>query len=351
MSLDPDVEIAVVVEPATVHTVLAGAIGPPGPVGPPGGVVVDSWWTYALATAPPPKSGEIRTTPDPIVANTPTTIYLSSKDKDGLFWDSSVLLPDDELILRGTGGNLQRFTVTSVTTTVPGVDGYATIQATPTQVTGQIVKNANVEITFVRPPEPGPQGPQGPPGPEGPPGPTGPQGEQGIAPSNVVTGPASAPDNTVPRFDGSTGKQVQDSPLTVQDDGKLAVKSGANTVLEYGTNGTSSTGGLAIRAMPPHGQTVTITPRSDVNGACVINGGGGFSFDSGINIGAGSATANTVGLSSVASGTTRALKITPGVLNLTPIAAPSAPNNGDIWMQTDGLYARINGVTLKLATT
>lgn len=200
----------------------------------------------------------------------------------------------------------------------------------------------------------GPQGPTGAastvPGPQGPQGAQGPQGDPGVPPGTVVVGPASATDKGVPRFNGTGGKLVQDSPMTVQDNGAVAVKSGVNTVLEYGTAGTSSTGGLAIRAMPPHGQAVTITPRSDVNGACVINSGGGFSFDSGINIGAGSATSNTVGLSSVASGTTRALKVLPGVVNLTPLAAhPSAPQNGDIWMLADGLYIRVNGVTLKVA--
>ena len=183
----------------------------------------------------------------------------------------------------------------------------------------------------------------GPPGPEGPPG-------VGIPPSDVIVGPASAPDNTVPRFDGTTGKVVQGSPLTVQDDGKATLKSGVNTVLEYGTTGTSSTGGLVIRAMPPHGQTVTITPRSDVNGATVITGGP-FGFDNTVNIGAGSAVSNTVALSNQASGTTRALKVTPGLLNLPHLAGPpSAPNNGDMWTQADGLYVRVNGVTLKVVT-
>ena len=204
----------------------------------------------------------------------------------------------------------------------------------------------------------GPQGSVGPPGPQGDKGDEGDQGPQGIPgaqgpagspPPNVVVGPASAPDNVVPRFDGATGKLVQDSPLTVQDDGKVTVKSGANTVLEYGTSG-SSTGGLIIRAMPPHGQTIALTPRSDVTGGAVITGGGGFAFDSQLSIGAGSATANLVGLANQASGTTRALKILPGVVNLTVLAAhPSAPNNGDMWMLADGLYVRINGVTLKVA--
>lgn len=347
MSLDPDVEIAVVVEPATIHTVLAGAVGPPGPVGPTGGELISGYWDYDFQTTPPPASGHIRTSPDPIVVGQPMTIYLAARDDQGLAWSAVGVKAGDDLRLRGTGGAVQHCEVTSFDITVPGIDGYATIQGIAASVQGQIAKNAKVEVALIRPPAPGPPGP---PGPEGPSGPTGPQGEQGMPPSNVVVGPASAPDNTVPRFDGATGKQVQDSPLTVQDDGKLAVKSGANTVLEYGTNGTSSTGGLAIRAMPPHGQQITMTPRSDVNGAAVISSGAGVYFDNAVNIGNGSVS-NTVGLSNQASGTTRALKVGTGLVNLPHLAVPpTAPNNGDMWTQADGLYVRVNGVTLKVQT-
>lgn len=37
-----------------------------------------------------------------------------------------------------------------------------------------------------------------------------------------VTGPASATDNAIARFDAATGKLVQDSPVTVDDNGVLA---------------------------------------------------------------------------------------------------------------------------------
>lgn len=35
-------------------------------------------------------------------------------------------------------------------------------------------------------------------------------------------------------------------------------------------------------------------------------------------------------------------------LNLAPGAAPSAPVDGDIWVETTGVYARVNGVTVQL---
>ena len=91
-----------------------------------------------------------------------------------------------------------------------------------------------------------------------------------------VAGPASVADNVVPRFDATTGKLIQDSTFVLQDDGKFTIKSGANTVVEYGTTG-STTGSLSIRAMPPHGQAISFLPRSDSDGAshCSV----GLTFD------------------------------------------------------------------------
>jgi hypothetical protein len=125
----------------------------------------------------------------------------------------------------------------------------------------------------------------------------------------------------------------------------LDIQVGGQSVVEHSL---SQNGTFVIRAQPPHGQQLSITPRNDTNGALTLSSGSGFYFDSAINIGAGSPVSNTVSLSSVASGTTRTLKVTPGVINLPPITAPSAPQNGDMWMQSDGLYVRVNGVTLKV---
>lgn len=73
---------------------------------------------------------------------------------------------------------------------------------------------------------PGPTGPEGPQGEIGPEGPQGIQGETGdIGPqgpagdgSGDVLGPASATDNGVARYDGVTGKLIQDMPLVRIDD-------------------------------------------------------------------------------------------------------------------------------------
>lgn len=121
-------------------------------------------------------------------------------------------------------------------------------------------------------------------------------------------------------------------------------KIGANSVCEFTT---SQNGTFTVRAQPPHGQSFSVTPRNDSNGGCTITSNG-FNVDGGIGIGAGSVTSNIATLSNQASGTTRAIKVSPGLLNLPPITAPSAPTNGDIWMQSDGLYIRVNGATLKV---
>ena len=87
-----------------------------------------------------------------------------------------------------------------------------------------------------------------------------------------VTGPAGSTDNAVARFNAATGKFLKNSTFLIEDDGKFKAMSGANAVMEYGTTGTSSSGGLIVRAMPPHGQTFYITPRSDTDGGTHLSG-------------------------------------------------------------------------------
>jgi hypothetical protein len=141
--------------------------------------------------------GRIRTTPDPAVVGDPYTAYLSTTDDDGLqYITGGGANPGDELRLRGTNGAVQHCLVTSFDITVPGASGYATVQSTLTSVSGQIAKNARVEVALIRAPDPGPQGPQGPPGPAGatgPPGTVGAQGPQGVKGDTGAAGAAGAP--------------------------------------------------------------------------------------------------------------------------------------------------------------
>jgi hypothetical protein len=81
-----------------------------------------------------------------------------------------------------------------------------------------------------------------------------------------VTGPASATDNAVARFDATTGKIIQNSNVTLADSGTAFVFSGAAGITASGTN-----------------QNVVLTPSG--TGKTIINGDVGFSTTS-PNIGA-----------------------------------------------------------------
>lgn len=167
--------------------------------------------------------------------------------------------------------------------------------------------------------------------------------------SGDVVGPASTVDNTVPRFDTTTGKLLQSSTFTIDDNGFFAFKNAGQTMVAWETT-YNSTGSLTLRAAPPHGQTFTISCRNDTIGSPTFVGGGSYTFDSPIVIGASSVT-TTVNLSCQASGgTRRSLKLDGGIVNLPHNTTPSAPVNGDIWTETTGVFARINGATKQVNT-
>lgn len=153
MSLDPDVEIAVVVEPATIHTVLASSIGPPGPQGlqgPPGGAVLSGWWQYSSALTPPPATGQVRTTPDPVVQGQQVTVYMHHTDDDGLVWGHGIAGIGDRIVARGEHGGMLDMKIDTLTESVVGPGGYSTFSGIATTVTGQPTKNARVNVSLVR---------------------------------------------------------------------------------------------------------------------------------------------------------------------------------------------------------
>ena len=86
------------------------------------------------------------------------------------------------------------------------------------------------------------------------------QGPQGPAGAGNVSGPGSSTDNAVTRFDGTTGQLIQNSTVTVADDGTIG--------LPFGTI-TSDAGGITIT---PNGTDVNInssTNHTFINGAVV----------------------------------------------------------------------------------
>ena len=144
-----------------------GIQGEIGPQGPPGGAIITGWWQYNVSSSPPPSSGQVRTSPDPPTVGSPYTVYLSASDDDGLVWSATTVTTGDTLRLRDTAGNTQVCEITDFTRTVPGANGYATVQTILKSATGTIQKNARVEVALVYEPPPGPQGPQGIQGPPG----------------------------------------------------------------------------------------------------------------------------------------------------------------------------------------
>lgn len=188
-----------------------GPEGPQGEEGPPGGSVVTSTWNYSTSTEPPPASGQMRNAPDPIVVGQPMTMWLSARDKQGLYWDAPEMAAGDGLTLRGTAGGVLNAVVTSFDLTVPGPTGYGTVEADVISATGTIAKNADVSVMLIRQApqgEPGPQGPQGAEGPQGLTGPVGPQGitgAQGPQGDPGVEGPEGSAGDTGSA--GSTGPQ------------------------------------------------------------------------------------------------------------------------------------------------
>ena len=67
------------------------------------------------------------------------------------------------------------------------------------------------------------------------------QGEEwndGHAVSGYVAAPASSTDNAVVRFDGVTGELVQDSSVTIDDNGNIVVPGTSHT---FGTDGVADT--------------------------------------------------------------------------------------------------------------
>lgn len=90
----------------------AGADGAQGPAGPPGGAQVDSGrWQYETQTAPPPGTGNIRSSADN------TVLYINETDNDATnhatIWPA--LAPNDKIYVRDNYGGYARWNIDTIT--------------------------------------------------------------------------------------------------------------------------------------------------------------------------------------------------------------------------------------------
>lgn len=210
--------------------------------------------------------------------------------------------------------------------------------------------------------------------------------------SGDVTGPASATDNAIARFDGSTGKLVQNSNVTISDDGKLGLP--ASTATTAGLNigvGTAPTtpvdgdlwvassdnklyarlNGISRAVMHEDGATMTgkLTLPASTGSSAFLNLGAGatpgtlvsgdvwITSSTGLNFRTGTtnnsvAVTNAQNLFSAGTRQTFQKSATAAGFRHQPGAGdPGSPVDGDEWYNsTDNkVKARVNGVTQSFA--
>lgn len=148
-----------------------------------------------------------------------------------------------------------------------------------------------------------------------------------------VTGPASSTNDALVRFDGTTGKVIQNSSVTLDDDGQMII-----------TNGTSQQLILRYDSTPGNSTALVV----DASGNLRYNPIGAF-FDKNFGIVYRVAIADEAGNLSFSG--SAALGLPPSTTTLSSLrvphgTAPSSPTNGDLWSTTSGFYGRVNGTTV-----
>lgn len=196
---------------ATGPTGIQGATGPQGTTGPTGPTSTVPGYTGATgATGPQGTPG-------------------GSADFVGN-WVTATSYSANDVVTHNGSSYYCTSSHTSGSTTEPGVGAvWSTVWQLAAQSGGIGTTGATGAIGFTGPAgTAGPQGATGPQGPTGvgatgplgstgPTGPVGATGATGPQPVGAVIGPASATDNAVVRYDGTTGKLVQDSVVTIAD--------------------------------------------------------------------------------------------------------------------------------------
>lgn len=178
-----------------------GADGATGPVGP--NLGLDYAWDTGTGDANP-GNGNIRANNADL--SSATFLFISKTDRNGndksvqiARWGASTTPGDrGEVFIRNTGdagqdGNFQ------VTTSLTDAGTYFKVPVAPGSIGNTIAAAAIMGVLFTR---------------------TGDKGTDGGGAGDVI-GPAGATDNALARFDTTTGKLIQGSPVTLDDSGNL----------------------------------------------------------------------------------------------------------------------------------
>jgi hypothetical protein len=177
-----------------------------------------------------------------------TAIAIDDLDKNGVDQSAYIALFDDStntvkgtLVFRTGGGDVATFNITGLTDNT----GWFQIAVTHVASSGTFSNGEDTFIGFTR---------------------AGDKGADGAG-SGDVSGPASATDNALARYDGTGGKTLQNSGVTVDDSGNIAANnlSGTNTgdesaasatasgIVELATSAEVTTGTDTVRAVTPEG--------------------------------------------------------------------------------------------------
>jgi len=193
--------------------------------------------------------------------------------------------------------------------------------------------------------------------------------------SGDVVGPASATDNAIVRYNGTTGKLVQNSGATITDEG-VASFSGTSLLstqydgfnlnyrhhpgaiaesravnIQWGTQAIASTLArlYALEIVAPSiGATSSVENLAalkigSVTGGtttsyAIQTGSGAVAFGDVVGVGAATPVTGTALITPASTTSRSSVRVPHGT-------APSSPTNGDYWTDTSSAKVRINGVT------
>lgn len=155
--------------------------------------------------------------------------------------------------------------------------------------------------------------------------------------SGDVVGPVSATDDALARFDGTTGKLLKDSTLTLTDADVLTLAGILRVVSTLsGQHTVSYDASNAFETTVTSGGNVLLTPGAAYYDRNLVLGYRVVVPDETGSYATGAAIAFTLPASSTAVGPFRILQGT----------APTAPLDGSMWSTTAGFYGRANSATV-----